>query len=36
MIWLVITLLITAADQAAKYLIAANAEIGETLFSRFP
>ena len=36
MIWLIIALLITAADQLVKYLILSNAQIGETVFSLKP
>ena len=33
MIWLIITILITAADQATKYLVASSMTLGETLLS---
>ena len=36
MIWLIISLLIAAADQLVKYLILSNAQIGETVFSLKP
>lgn len=36
MIWLIISLLIAAADQLVKHLILTNAQIGETVFSLKP
>lgn len=33
MLWLIIAILITAADQTVKYIVSALSEVGDTLFS---